>query len=239
MSILEELLSPMPFANFLEQHISQEMPYASPDKAAFMKNWVTWQLIIEVLKQRHNDCWLPFQGKLPDDEKLNSGTLNMEQFLWGFKNKRTLLIRHAERTHPLMDFIAKDFQLLFQCPIDLQIYCTPAQQEGFEWHYDLDEVFVIQTFGEKEFRLRKNTTTPRPLDRKAYQRTYFLKEPPAPEIRCWLKAGDWLYIPAGYWHKARAITDSLHVSVGVHTTERLVIKTPDSVSALQDETKMG
>nr|WP_295902254.1 cupin domain-containing protein [uncultured Bdellovibrio sp.] len=221
MSILEELLSPIPFSMFSQEYIAKERPFAAPEKALFMKNCISWFMLQEILENRHSDCWLPMQGKLPEDSALNTGTLSKEQFLHGFKNNRTLLVRHAEHAHPVTRMIAYDFQSFFQCPIDLQVYCTPAQQEGFEWHYDLDDVFVIQTFGEKEFRLRKNTTTPRPLDRKASQREYFLREPPAPEIRCWLKAGDWLYIPAGYWHKAQAMTDSIHLSIGVHTTEVL------------------
>lgn len=221
MSILEELLAPLTFSSFSQNYITQEIPYATPEKALFFKDCVPLSLINKILESHHNDCWLPLHGRLPDDASLNTGTLSKEQFLDGFRNRRTLLIRHAERAHPVMRTIAQDFQSLFHCPIDLQIYCTPAQQEGFEWHYDLDEVFVIQTFGQKEFRLRKNTTSPRPLDRKASQRDYFLQEPPCPETRCWLKAGDWLYIPAGYWHKAQAITDSIHLSVGVHTSETL------------------
>lgn len=221
MSILEELILPLSFSNFTDQYLLKENPYAAPDKAFFMKNLASWSLLKEILSTQHNDCWLPLEGKLPEEPALNTGILNIHQALSGFQNRRTLLIRHAENAHSVMSFIAKDFQSLFQCPIDIQIYCTPAQQEGFDWHYDLDDVFVIQTCGEKEFRLRRNTTTPRPLDRKLPQKDYFIQEPPAPELRCWLKAGDWLYIPAGYWHKARAITDSFHLSVGVHRTETL------------------
>ncbi|WP_374078662.1 JmjC domain-containing protein [Bdellovibrio bacteriovorus] len=219
MSILEKLLTPLSFSDFSNQFLHLEEPYAAPDKAFFMKNLISWPFLQEVLASQHKDCWLPLEGKLPEEQNLNTGILNIQQVLTGFQNRRTLLIRRAETAHPVMSFIAQDFQSLFHCPIDIQIYCTPAQQEGFDWHYDLDDVFVVQTCGDKEFRLRKNTTTPRPLDPLQAQREYFIKEPPAPEIRCWLKAGDWLYIPAGYWHKARALTDSFHLSIGVHRRE--------------------
>ena len=51
------------------------------------------------------------------------------------------------------------------------------------------------------------------------QNLEFHKEKNKTEIHCWLKAGDWLYIPKGYWHKARALKDSFHLSVGVLNTE--------------------
>jgi ribosomal protein L16 Arg81 hydroxylase len=37
----------------------------------------------------------------------------------------------------------------------------------------------------------------------------------SPLLRCDLIAGDWLYVPAGYWHVARADEDSLSISIGV------------------------
>ena len=36
-----------------------------------------------------------------------------------------------------------------------------------------------------------------------------------PMLQCELAAGDWLYIPHGYWHKADARSDSLSLAVGV------------------------
>jgi 50S ribosomal protein L16 3-hydroxylase len=37
----------------------------------------------------------------------------------------------------------------------------------------------------------------------------------SPLIASTLVAGDWLYIPRGWWHMARAADDSLSISVGV------------------------
>ena len=40
------------------------------------------------------------------------------------------------------------------------------------------------------------------------------KRPPL-VMRCDLAPGDWLYVPSGFWHVARAEADSLSVSIGV------------------------
>lgn len=215
MSILESLLSPLSFAEFSKTYFDKE-PYSAPYKASAMQNLVSWYLLNEILATGHNNCWLPSRGKLPVDPTLSTGRLSFTQALKGYQEGRTVLVRHAEQAHPVLGNIAKDFNKLFNAPIDIQLYCTPAGQEGFEWHYDVEQVFVIQSAGEKEFRLRKNTTSPRPLSYEN-QKEHFLKEPPSAEIRCWLKPGDWLYIPAGYWHKAQALTNSCHLSVGVLT----------------------
>ena len=36
-----------------------------------------------------------------------------------------------------------------------------------------------------------------------------------PALQCTLAAGDWLYIPAGYWHRTSATAQSTSLSVGI------------------------
>ncbi|KHD87356.1 MAG: hypothetical protein OM95_14730 [Bdellovibrio sp. ArHS] len=214
MSILEQLLAPMTLSDFSTNHLYRE-PYAAPEKAAFLRKSLSWNTLDEILFTGHKNCWLPRQGQLPTDENLNTGQLTFSQARKGFIEGRTVLVRHAEQAHPVFAAIARDFYRLFKAPIDVQLYCTPEGQEGFDWHYDYEDVFVIQSHGEKEFRLRKNSVNPGASLRKESQAEDLRKETNRAEIRCYLKPGDWLYIPAGYWHKALALTDSYHISVGV------------------------
>ncbi|WP_413568404.1 JmjC domain-containing protein [Bdellovibrio sp. HCB117] len=214
MSILEQLLAPMTLSDFSTTHLSRE-PYAAPEKASFLRNCLSWNTLNEILYTGHKNCWLPLQGKLPIEEELCTGQLTFSQARKGFESGRTVLVRHAEQAHPLFAAVARDFYRLFNEPVDVQLYCTPSGQEGFDWHYDYEDVFVIQSDGEKEFRLRKNTVNPGALIQKPSQLEDLQKETNRAELRCYLKPGDWLYIPAGYWHKALALTDSYHISVGV------------------------
>lgn len=214
MAILEELLKPLSFQEFSENYLFK-MPYAAPFNAKRFENLISWPLLSEIFSSQHKDCWLPRHGFLPDDQQLSTGQLSLEQARKNYDSGRTVLIRHAEKAHPKLTAIAEDFHQLLKDPIDIQVYCTPAGEEGFDWHYDVEEVFVIQSQGEKEFRLRKNTVNPWPSRWNMGKNLHYEKEMPSPEIRCHLKAGDWLYIPSGWWHKARAVTDSTHLSVGV------------------------
>lgn len=217
MSYLEEMLSPLTLEEFSDEYLFR-MPYAAPFKASRFTDLISWQMLEDILKVEHGDCWLPFRGKLPENPQLATGRLSAAQMYEGFSQGRTILVRHAERAHPQLKTIADDFYNIFRDPVDIQLYGTPAEQEGFDWHYDAEEVFVIQSVGEKEFRLRPNTTFPWPVPSSIPQHKFFEAERPSPEIRCWLKPGDWLYIPAGYWHKARAVTPSFHLSVGIMST---------------------
>ncbi len=212
MAILCELLNPLSTQDFLEKYYLR-MPYAAPYSARRFEGFLSSSLLQEIIDSGHPDCWLPKEGLLPEESNLKSGTLNWKTALSSYQQGRTILIRSAEQAHLQIKSIAQDFHNFFKVPIDIQIYCTPSAQEGFTWHYDLADVFVIQCAGEKLFRLKKNTVNPRPLFMPKDQE--YEKETNKIEIQCLLKQGDWLYIPAGYWHKARAITDSAHLSIGV------------------------
>lgn len=215
MSVLQQLLGEMSVGVFI-RHYYRHQPFALPDSANLYKDLISWGLLEEIFSNQHKDCWLPKRGLLPQDGHLASGLLNISRARQGFSNGHTVLVRHAEKAQKQLKAIADDFYGLLQKPIDIQVYCTPKDEEGFDWHYDVEDVFVIQSAGEKEFRLVSNTIIPRPLPMMTPElRMRFYEELRTTEIRCWLKAGDWLYIPAGYWHKARAVTDSFHMSIGV------------------------
>lgn len=126
----------------------------------------------------------------------------------------TILVRHAERHDEQLQRLADDFRRVFHAPVNIHMYATPAGHFGFDWHYDVEEVFILQTTGQKEYSLRKNTVNPWPLpggmpaDLK-YERELM------PLMRCRLAAGDWLYIPNGYWHKAEAAGEEVAISLAV------------------------
>ena len=42
-------------------------------------------------------------------------------------------------------------------------------------------------------------------------------------MTCRLEAGDWLYIPSGWWHIAQTQTEPIHLSIGVMPVVRLTL----------------
>jgi 50S ribosomal protein L16 3-hydroxylase len=126
----------------------------------------------------------------------------------------TILVRHAERHDDRLRALAADFGRQLGGAVDVHVYATPASKFGFGWHYDAEEVFIVQTLGAKEYSLRKNTVNPWPVEESlpgdmAYEREIM------PLSRCLLRQGDMLYIPSGYWHKAVATEMSLSLAIGV------------------------
>jgi 50S ribosomal protein L16 3-hydroxylase len=100
----------------------------------------------------------------------------------------------------------------------VQFIVTPAGEPGFSWHYDAEDVFIIQAAGAKSYSLRKNTVHPWPL-RETIPINMRYGEEIMPFLNVSLVAGDWLYIPCGYWHRATspasATAPSISLAIGV------------------------
>jgi ribosomal protein L16 Arg81 hydroxylase len=126
----------------------------------------------------------------------------------------TILVRNAQRHDAALTELARGFERDLGGLVNIHIYATPAGRFGFGWHYDAEEVFILQTVGQKEYGLRKNTVNPWPLEETLPSDMRYEREI-MPLMRCLLAAGDWLYIPCGYWHKAEAREMSISLAVGV------------------------
>lgn len=207
--LIQEMLGAMSWYTFATDYFKRA-PYAAPYAARRFKGIVGWASIADIL-EKHDDCWLPKRGKFSAQL---TGKITFAYALSQFNLGHTILVRHAECACDDFRKIAFEFHNFFNAPVDIQLYITPAGEQGFDWHYDVEDVFVIQTKGEKEFTLLPNTVTQKPLPMMSAN-NYFIHENRKSVIKCLLKPGDWLYIPAGYWHKARAISDSFHFSIGI------------------------
>ena len=123
-----------------------------------------------------------------------------------------LAMRHTERVDPVMGEVAQAFERDVGTS-QVQVFVTPAETHGFGWHFDDEDVFIAQTHGVKDYYFRDNTVS----SAKAAP-TEFQKYPTetSPIHAATLVAGDFLYIPARWWHMAICREESLSISVGVY-----------------------
>ncbi|WP_370615462.1 cupin domain-containing protein [Mumia sp. Pv 4-285] len=140
-----------------------------------------------------------------------------------FADGATLVLQGLHRTWPpLVRFVAALADELGH-PVQANAYVTPPQSQGFDDHYDVHDVFVLQVSGEKEWRIHRPVLEA-PLrdqpwtDRRAAV-SRAAEEPPL--MRTVLGPGDCLYLPRGYLHAATALGDvSTHLTLGVHAWTR-------------------
>ncbi len=207
--LLESMLGNVPVTRFLNEYFLR-LPFAMPGGCASLVHLGSPDRVALLVARAGADLvagrqGTPWTGPTPTDAAGVRALLAAGH---------TLGVRHAERHDPDIAALAASFHDDFAAPIDVHVYCTPAGQPGFGWHYDAEDVFILQTEGRKEWELRKNTVNPWPLVETLPANMRHDREL-MPLLRCTLAAGDWLYIPAGYWHRTLAEEESISLSVGV------------------------
>ena len=98
------------------------------------------------------------------------------------------------------------------------LYCSWAQHQAFDVHYDTHEVFVLHAEGEKRWRVYENRVD-RPIAHPAFktvpQEVHDRRKGDL-LLDVMLRPGDLLYIPRGFYHQALAASaGTVHVSFGV------------------------
>jgi 50S ribosomal protein L16 3-hydroxylase len=209
-AIFSQWLRTLSHADFLTD-VYLRRPYSVAQGANHCTSLLTWDIFWNVMPRcgpsdllvvRDARLWTGSDPKRPEDG---------QAFV---KAGYSLVLRHAERFDEGMATLAAGFSADFGAPVAIQLYATPQGHSSFGWHYDAEEVFILQTAGTKRYLLRENTVRPHPL-LDAMPRDQQFEREVSPKLCCDLIPGDWLYVPSGTWHVARAEADSLSISIGV------------------------
>ncbi|UAJ78138.1 cupin-like domain-containing protein [Leifsonia sp. ZF2019] len=159
----------------------------------------------------------------------------------------TLVLQGLHRTWaPIAEF-ARALSAELGHPCQVNAYITPASARGFDPHYDVHDVFVLQIAGEKQWRIHE-PVHPDPLrgqpwtDHRAAVAAR-AQEPPA--IDETFRPGDALYLPRGWIHSATALGElSIHLTVGVaaYTREEVMaaaVGQASDIAALRTSLPLG
>ena len=156
---------------------------------------------------------------------------------------QTLLSMGASLIAGEVEALTPEFQALstvlgrtWAALVGANIYCSFGGVQAFGTHFDLHDVFAIQTEGEKTWRLYQNRAEnpvappDEPDPRAWFART---RGPLMQEIR--MRPGDVLYLPRGWYHDALATEGaSLHVTFSVTPLYGRVLFSLLESAALQD-----
>ena len=136
-----------------------------------------------------------------------------------FAGGASIVLQGLHRTWPSVVSAAQDLAADLGHPVQVNAYVTPPQNRGFDDHYDVHDVFVVQVEGEKHWRVRPPVLDA-PLRTQPWtDRRDAVREATAsePVIDAVLRPGDALYLPRGWLHSASALGGtSIHLTFGVH-----------------------
>lgn len=152
-----------------------------------------------------------------------SDQVSSEKVLAEFAAGATIVLQGLHRTwSPVIDFTTRLVADLGH-PVQVNAYITPASSRGFDPHYDVHDVFVLQIAGEKRWRIH-SPVHPDPLADQPWSQHADAVATEAqndPVIDTVLRPGDALYLPRGWIHSAEALGDtSVHLTIGMSAFTR-------------------
>jgi 50S ribosomal protein L16 3-hydroxylase len=203
--VLRDWLGSMPLDAFVADHL-QRTPLARPAAAAAATQLLDWPALGRVLA-RAPDTLVVARGHLLPFPAPRA----LDEVRAYFRIGVGLCVRHTERCDAVLHELAEAFERDLGTA-QVQLFVTPAGTHGFGWHYDDEDVFIAQTAGVKDYYFRPNTVT---SERAAPAQFARLAAETSPLHVATLVAGDFLYLPARWWHMAVCHEDSLSISIGV------------------------
>lgn len=118
---------------------------------------------------------------------------------------------------PIIDFV-RGMVAEVGHPAQTNAYITPPANRGFDPHYDVHDVFVLQVSGTKRWRVHEPVHHHPLADQPwtDHRRAIAARATDEPVIDEVLEPGDCLYLPRGWVHSAEAQGEtSIHLTVGV------------------------
>ena len=175
------------------------------------------------------DCYLGpagFGAEMPDQ-------VDSAKVLAQFASGATIVLQGLHRLWPpLIDFVRQAVDELGH-PVQANAYITPPTNRGFDPHYDVHDVFVLQAAGQKRWVVHEPVHD-HPLPSQPWtQHRAAIAERVTDDsvIDTVLSEGDALYLPRGWVHSAQALdTTSIHLTIGVSAVTGL-----DVASAVVDQ----
>lgn len=162
---------------------------------------------------------VPPPGSGRKTERKSLRDVNLGQLYAAFHAGNTLVLENIQKSWPPVAQLAASLSEAFSARVHVNMYMTPANAQGAPVHPDVQDVFVLQMEGAKDWYIYEQR------EDLCLETLSYLKELRAgsgPDMehlslveRTTLRQGDFLYIPRGLPHKAVAPADSpsLHLTV--------------------------
>ncbi|MEV7121157.1 JmjC domain-containing protein [Kitasatospora griseola] len=142
--------------------------------------------------------------------------VNMNALARLLREGATVILDQANVADPTLEVACRALQWWSGERVQVNVYWTTGEAEGFPLHWDDHDVVVVQLAGEKGWEVR-GPSRAAPMYRDADPNST-----PSEEV-LWsgvMRAGDVMHIPRGHWHRASraghgSAGHSLHVTFGI------------------------
>lgn len=207
--MFEKLLGALPVDTFFSEHWGRK-PWVGKGGAAELRSQGSWDVVRRLVETEACDLITPRDGTMRQGPRPRAFDEARALFDQGY----SLVFRQPDRHDVGLASLGRTLARELFARLNLHVYATPKGHGSFGWHFDPEDVFILQTEGVKRYALRENTLVPSPVIDNVRTR-HSAEDEQTPIETFDVAAGDWLYIPRGFWHTTEALEDALSISVGL------------------------
>jgi hypothetical protein len=168
---------------------------------------------------KSGDAWLSVGQGGKVARRIRTQDVDVRDLYAAVHGGSTILLESTDRWWAPTAELASELGHALSARVKVNVYITPPGQQGAPIHPDVQDVFVLQMEGAKEWhiyedRVYEAVETLEHIDGFGYTRPALPGEPTL-ALRTVLETGDLLYLPRGVLHRAVAPPDrpSLHLTV--------------------------
>jgi ribosomal protein L16 Arg81 hydroxylase len=223
---LQYILSPIQVEEFQKKYFEKEPLLISRNDKSFFESLLSIHTINQYLERKDirypsirlikDGLELPqtdYLKNLPFGNQVFDRIIDNDRLFTLFAEGNTVVFQALHRTFPALSHFCLNIEKLFKFPVQTNIYLTPGGSQGFSPHFDNHDVFVLQTYGSKIWKIYDSPVylPTKPFDKKKWI-------PTQAKIEIELEEGDTLYIPRGFIHEALTTDQaSMHITLGLLT----------------------
>ncbi len=231
MDALNQLLSPVGVEDFGRDHHDRSVLHIPADDAGSKREVLPWSQFNALLSQAA--LWTPGNLRMMSDnapvplerycsnvqtqagETLRPDPRKLEVMM---SSGASLIVNDVHTLTPDLARVAAMLSREYAASVAANVYCSFQGVQAFGTHFDLHDVFVVQTEGTKLWRFyeaRAESPVDFPMSPED-TRMWFLQTRGQVTHEVKMRAGDVLYVPRGQYHDALAQDGaSLHVTFSV------------------------
>lgn len=223
-----DLIAPISLQSFLDDFWDRRQLVLTRSDASFYGSLFTFadvDQLIFLARERPQELLttVPKVKTAGTETRARLSQVPVRELYRHFQAGDTIRISDIQASWPPLQPLVQSIAWTLGVRTDVNLYMTPADSQGFPTHVDHEDVFILQVGGAKEWFVYE-ADYPWPLEGLTYIREqggYATPRRDENHLRIAehvvLEAGDFLYIPRGYPHKAvTSGQPSLHLTIGLH-----------------------
>jgi ribosomal protein L16 Arg81 hydroxylase len=243
----DELIAPMSSERFVNEYW-QKRPSHIPGVSGKFQGLFSWDELNQLLESHHfahprfrmskGGAGLPPKGyieKLPFTKGDRVDGVGLER---QFAQGATLIIQHADEFCPRLRCLTNALEATLGWHSEVEVIAGSGTSNGLPIHVDANDCLVFQITGTKRWRFYEPTRFAPLKSSKIFPRRYDVlpapqPNPDKPALTVEVDAGDFVYIPRGWWHVVEPLPGpclSLNPTVYSATVQDLLCWVVDELS---------